>query len=246
MSEFIAEIVGTMLLILIGCGVVANVLLAKTKGNGAGFVLITLAWGLAVYVAVVVAGPYSGAHLNPAVTVGLAVAGKFAWSSVGTYVLAQFIGAALGCILLLMMYWDHFRATEDLDAKLAVFATGPAIRNIFPNLLSEVIGTLVLLLGVLYIAGPTIDGGAIGDAKIGLGSVGALPIALFVVVIGMSLGGTTGYAINPARDLMPRIMHTILPIGDKRDSDWSYSWIPVVGPILGAVAAALLYQMIGS
>lgn len=246
MSEFIAELVGTMLLILLGLGVVANVALDKTKGNGGGVILVTLAWGFAVYVGVVVAGPYSGAHLNPAVTIGLAVAGKFAWSSVLSFVLAQIIGAALGCILLVAMYWDHFQLTTDLNAKLGVFATGAEIRNPIPNLLSEAIGTFVLIMGVLYIAGPTIEGSAVGEAKIGLGSVGALPVALFVVVIGMALGGTTGYAINPTRDLVPRLMHNILPLGEKRDSDWGYAWVPLFGPLLGAIAAALIYGAIGA
>lgn len=245
MSEFIAEIIGTMMLILIGCGVVANVVLEKTKGHGAGFVLITLAWGMAVYVGVVVAGPYSGAHLNPAVTIGLAVAGKFAWGSVLKFVAAQAIGAAIACLLLLGMYYDHFIVTKDHNAKLAVFATSPEIRNPIPNFLSELIGTFVLLLGVFYIAGPSMEGSGLTEVKVGLGSVGALPIALFVVAIGMGLGGTTGYAINPVRDLVPRLMHMLLPIGEKGDSDWAYSWIPLFGPLVGAVAAALLYQAIG-
>lgn len=245
MSAFIAELIGTMLLILLGCGVVANVALDKTKGNGAGVVLVTLAWGLAVYVGVVVAGPYSGAHLNPAVTIGLAVGGKFAWSSVLSYCIAQIIGAAIGAALVVFMYWDHFRATEDHNTKLGVFATGAEIRNPIPNLLSEALGTFVLLIGVFYISDPTINTSLTSDIKIGLGSVGALPIALFVVVIGMALGGTTGYAINPTRDLVPRFMHSILPIGDKRDSDWGYAWVPLFGPLLGAVAAAGVYLTIG-
>lgn len=244
MTPFIAEIIGTMLLILIGNGVVANVVLEKTKGNNGGWLLINLAWGLAVYVGVVVAGPYSSAHLNPAVTIGLAIAGKFAWSSVASYIIAQIIGAAIGCVLLVSMYRDHYLATEDLDAKLATFATGAEIRNAFPNLMSELIGTFVLLMGVLFIAGPelTMAGGEVGN--IGLGSVGALPVALFVVVIGMALGGTTGYAINPVRDLVPRLMHSILPIGNKRDGDWGYAWIPFVGPLLGAAIAAGVYMAV--
>ena len=245
MSAFLAELIGTMLLILLGCGVVANVALDKTKGNGAGVILVTLAWGLAVYVGVVVAGPYSGAHLNPAVTIGLAVGGKFAWSSVLSYCIAQIIGAALGAAMVVFMYWDHFRATEDHNTKLGVFATGAEIRNPIPNLFSEAIGAFVLLLGVFYITDPTIDTSLTSDMKIGLGSVGALPIALFVVVIGMALGGTTGYAINPTRDLVPRFMHSVLPIGDKRDSDWGYAWIPLFGPLLGAVAAAGVFLSIG-
>lgn len=243
MTPFIAEIIGTMLLILIGNGVVANVVLDKTKGNDGGWLLINFAWGLAVYVGVVVAGPTSGAHLNPAVTLGLAIAGKFAWSSVASYLIAQIIGAAIGSILVVSMYRDHYLATKDLDAKLATFATGAEIKNAFPNLMSELVGTFVLLMGVFFIANPdlTMDG---MEAKIGLGSVGALPIALFVTAIGMGLGGTTGYAINPVRDLVPRLMHSILPIGNKRDGDWGYAWIPGVGPLLGAAIAAGLYLAI--
>lgn len=245
MTPFIAELVGTMLLILLGLGVVANVVLSKTKANGAGAILITLAWGLAVYVGVVVAGPYSGAHLNPAVTIGLAIAGKFAWSQVLPFCIAQIIGAAIGAIMVVIMYIDHFKATEDLNLKLGVFATGAEIRNTVPNFLSEAFGTFVLLMGVFYISNPSIDTSLTSDIKIGLGSVGALPIALFVVAVGMSLGGTTGYAINPTRDLIPRLMHNILPIGEKRDSDWGYAWIPLFGPLAGAAAAAGLYLAIG-
>jgi len=219
MTPFIAEVIGTMLLILIGNGVVANVVLDKTKGNDGGWLLINFAWGLAVYVGVVVAGPYSGAHLNPAVTLGLAIAGKVAWSTVIPFIAAQIIGAVIGCILYVAMYRDHYLITKDLDAKLATFATGAEIRNPIPNLLSETLGTFVLLIGVFFIANPELS--IAGEAgKIGLGSVGALPIALFVTVIGMGLGGTTGYAINPVRDLVPRFMHGVLPIGDKRDGDW--------------------------
>ncbi len=243
MTPFIAEIVGTMLLILLGNGVVANCLLKDTLGNNGGWLLINLAWGLAVYVAVVVAGPISGAHLNPAVSVGLAVAGKFAWAKVGPYVLAQFIGAGLGSILVWLTYRDHYKATDDVDAKLGTFATGAVYRNPVFNVMTELIGTFVLVFTALYIAGPTFEASGISEVSFGLGSIGALPIALTVVVIGMSLGGATGYAINPARDLGPRIMHGLLPIGKKRDGDWSYSWVPVVGPILGATIAALLYNV---
>jgi len=245
MTPFIAELLGTMLLILLGLGVVANVVLSKTKGNGSGAVLITLAWGLAVYVGVVVAGPYSGAHLNPAVTIGLAIAGKFAWAKVLPFCIAQIIGAALGATMVAIMYIDHFKATEDLNLKLGVFATGAEIRNVIPNFLSEAFGTFVLLLGVFYISDLNIDTSLASGVKIGLGSVGALPIALFVIAIGMSLGGTTGYAINPTRDLIPRLMHNILPLGEKRDSDWGYAWIPLFGPLTGAAAAAGLFLAIG-
>lgn len=243
MSPFIAELIGTMILILLGNGVVANVVLKDTKGNDAGWIVITLAWGLAVYAGVVIAGPVSEAHLNPAVSIGLAVAGKFAWSKVGMYVLAQMIGACLGSILVWICYRDHYHRTTNVDDKLATFATGPAIRNPFTNFCTELIGTFVLIFCVLYIAGPSFDADNV-NATIGLGSVGALPVALIVIGIGLSLGGPTGYAINPARDLAPRLMHSILPIGNKGGGDWGYAWIPIAGPIAGGVIAALLYTML--
>lgn len=241
MNAFTAEFIGTFLLLLLGEGVVANALLKNTKGNGGGFVMITLAWGLAVYVGVLVAGPYSGAHLNPAVSVGLAAAGKFEWSQVAPYIIAQCLGAAAGAFLNWLFHRDHYLITEDEGAKLATFATTPAEPNVFSNLLSEATGTFVLIFSVLYIVGPSFEADGMEGAIIGLGSLGALPVALVVVVIGMALGGTTGYAINPARDLMPRIMHTILPMGKKGSSYWSYGWIPVAGPIIGAVVAALIF-----
>lgn len=244
MTAFHAEIIGTMILILLGNGVVCNVVLEKTKGNDGGWLLINFAWGLAVFAGVVIAGPYSGAHLNPAVTIGLAATGKFAWANVLPYIVAQAIGAAIGSILLVLMYRDHYFATSDKDAKLATFATAPAIRSWFPSLVSEMLGTFVLVLGALFIIGPELNIASDPEAVIGLGSVGALPIALFVTVIGMGLGGTSGYAINPVRDFVPRLMHQILPIGEKRDSDWAYSWIPIVGPLLGAIQAAGLYLLV--
>jgi glycerol uptake facilitator len=244
MTPFIAELIGTMLLILGGNGVVANVVLEKTKGNNGGWLLINFGWGLAVYVAVVVAGPYSGAHINPAVTLSLAAAGLFEWSQVGAYITAQMIGAAFGAGLVWLTYKDHYFQTEDTDAKLATFSTGPAIRNNFSNIMTEAIATFVLVFVVLYLAGPSFSADNIENGKIGLGSLGALPVALLVIVIGISLGGPTGYAINPARDLAPRIMHSILPMGKKGSGDWSYSWIPVVGPILGGLAAAGLFLIL--
>jgi len=239
MSPFIAELIGTMLLILLGDGVVANVLLNDTKGNNSGWIVITTAWGLAVFVGVTVAGPISGAHLNPAVTIGLAIAGKFAWASVGSYILAQMLGAMLGAFLVWLMYYDHFQKTNDRGFVLAVFCTGPAVRNYLSNILSEIIGAFVLIFVVFYITGAEITP---TKTPIGLGSVGAIPVAFLVWVIGLSLGGTTGYAINPARDLGPRIMHAILPIKSKGTSDWAYAWIPIVGPIVGGSIAALLYM----
>ncbi|SNR46543.1 glycerol uptake facilitator protein [Lutibacter agarilyticus] len=241
MSILVAEILGTMLLILLGNGVVANVVLNGTKGNNSGWIVITTGWALAVFVGVIVAGPYSGAHLNPAVTVALATAGKLSWDLVPEYIAGEMIGAMLGALLVWIFYKDHFKSTEDEGGKLACFSTGPAIKNTFSNLISEIIGTFVLVFVIFYLAGPSLD--ILGDvdarAIIGLGSIGAVPVAFLVWVIGLSLGGTTGYAINPARDLGPRIMHAILPV--KGGSDWGYAWIPVVGPIIGAVIAALLY-----
>ncbi|MGJ8733349.1 MAG: MIP/aquaporin family protein [Cellulophaga sp.] len=237
MTPFIAEIIGTAILILLGGGVVANVVLKNTNGHNSGWIVITTGWALAVYVGVVIAGPYSGAHLNPAVSIGLAIASKFAWSKVPMYILAQFIGAMLGATTVWLTYKNHFDATEDADAKKAVFCTAPAIKNTFTNVFSEVIGTFVLLLTIFYFSDATLTE---SNTTIGLGSVGAIPVAFLVWAIGLSLGGTTGYAINPARDLAPRIVHALLPIKNKAKSDWSYAWIPVVGPILGASLAAFL------
>jgi glycerol uptake facilitator protein len=241
MTAFIAEIIGTMLMILLGNGVVANVVLTGTKGNNSGWIVITTAWAFAVFVGVVVAGPVSGAHLNPIVTLGLALVGKFAWSQVTTYVLAQMIGAMIGAFLVWLSHKDHFAATDDEGGKLACFSTGPAIRNYSSNLISEIIGTFVLIFVIFYLAGPDVSIAVASDAKIGLGSIGALPVAILVWAIGLSLGGTTGYAINPARDLGPRIVHSLLL---KGNSDWSYAWVPIVGPIIGSSLAALSYLML--
>lgn len=238
MTPFMAELIGTMLLILLGDGVVANVLLNDTKGNNSGWIVITTAWGLAVFVGITVAGPYSGAHLNPAVTIGLAIAGKFPWASVMSYITAQMLGAFIGAFLVWLMYFDHFKRTNDPGSVLAVFCTGPAVRNYVSNIASEIIGSFVLIFVVFYVTGAEITP---SKTPIGLGSVGALPVAFLVWVIGLSLGGTTGYAINPARDLGPRIIHAILPIKSKGTSDWAYAWIPVIGPIVGAAIAALIY-----
>jgi glycerol uptake facilitator protein len=242
MSPFTAELVGTALLLLLGNSVVANVVLNDTKGHNSGWMVITTAWALSVYVGVVVAGPYSGAHLNPAVTLGLAVAGKFAWSLVPMYVLAQFVGAAVGAFLVWLLYKDHFDRTHEPLLKLAVFCTGPAIRNHRANFFSEAIGTAVLMLVILFITGAEITD---THTAIGLGSVGALPVALLVWVVGLGMGGTTGYAINPARDLAPRLVHAVLPMRGKGPSEWTYAWIPVVAPLLGAALAALLFVQLG-
>ncbi|RED43826.1 glycerol uptake facilitator protein [Winogradskyella eximia] len=236
MTPFIAEIIGTAILILLGGGVVANVVLNKTIGNNSGWIVITTGWALAVYVAVVIAGPYSGAHINPAVTVAVAIAGKFPWADVPMYVLAQMIGAMIGSSAVWVTYKSHFEETEDADSKKAVFCTAPAIRNTFSNFFSEMIGTFVLIFTIFYFTNASITD---TETMIGLGSLGALPVAFLVWSIGLSLGGTTGYAINPARDLGPRIMHAILPIKNKAKSDWSYAWIPVLGPLVGGAIAAL-------
>ena len=241
MTPFLAELIGTALLILLGDGVVANVVLNDTKGKDSGWIVITTAWAMAVFVGVVVAGPYSGAHLNPAVTIGLAIAGKFAWTAVLPYICAQMAGACIGAFLVWVMYYDHFQRTNKPDLVLAVFCTGPAVRNYISNIASEIIGAFVLVFTVFYISGAEI---VPTKTPVGLGSVGALPVAFLVWVIGLSLGGTTGYAINPARDLAPRFMHAILPIKSKGSSDWTYSWIPVIGPIAGAALAALLYTQL--
>ncbi|MCL1676134.1 MIP/aquaporin family protein [Elizabethkingia meningoseptica] len=240
MTPFIAEIIGTMLLILLGNGVVANVVLKDTKGNNSGWIVITTAWALAVFVGVTVAGPVSGAHLNPAVTIGLAVAKKFSWDLVPSYIAAQMIGAMAGAFLVWLFHKDHFAITEDEGGKLACFSTIPAISKPVSNLISEIIGTFVLVFVVFYISDAHISVAGDPSAKIGLGTVGALPVAFLVWAIGLSLGGTTGYAINPARDLGPRIMHAILPV--KGSSQWSYAWIPITGPVIGAVIAALLFN----
>jgi glycerol uptake facilitator protein len=238
MSEFASELIGTMFLILLGNGVVANVVLTGTKGHNSGWIVITTAWALAVFVGVVIAAPFSGAHLNPAVTIALAIAEKFSWTKVPLYLLAQLLGAMIGSGLVWLIYKDHYEITESADAKLATFCTGPAIRKTSSNLISEIIGTFVLIFVIFYFTN-----GEMGKDKtpIGLGSLGAIPVAFLVWAIGLGLGGTTGYAINPVRDLGPRMMHAILPIPGKRDSDWGYAWIPVIGPIIGASLAALAF-----
>ena len=226
--------IGTAFLILLGDGVVANVVLNKTKGNNSGWIVITFGWGIAVFVGVYISAAHSGAHLNPAVTIALAVAEKFEWAKVPVYIAGQFAGAMTGAFLVWVTYKKHFDETTDADAKLAVFCNSPAIPNIFFNMATEIIGTFALVFGILFITG----------ADVKLGSLDALPVALLVLGIGLSLGGPTGYAINPARDLGPRIIHAILPIKNKRDSDWKYSWIPVIGPVIGGVLAALLFKML--
>ncbi len=230
MQEFIAEIIGTMFLIIFGGGVVAGVLLHKSKAQNGGWIVITMAWGIGVAVAVYLVGGISGAHLNPALTVALASIGEFPWKEVPAYILAQMIGGFLGGVVVWLHYLPHWSASEDQAAKLAVFSTAPAIRSYKANLLSEIIGTFVLVVGILGIGANKFTDG-----------LNPLIVGFLIIAIGLSLGGTTGYAINPARDLGPRIAHFLLPIAGKGDSDWSYSWVPVVGPIIGGLLGALFY-----
>ena len=233
MTPFFSELTGTTLLIILGDGVVANVILNKTFGHNSGWIVITFGWAIAVFVGVFVATS-SGAHLNPAVTLAFAALGKFDLANVPIYIAAQLLGAMLGSTLVWLAYRRHFEATDDPGTKLGVFCTGPAIRSTGDNLFSEILGTFVLILGVLFLTAP----------KNSLGGLDALPVALLVLGIGLSLGGTSGYAINPARDLGPRIMHSILPIKGKGSSNWRYSWIPVVGPVIGCLLAALCFGVL--
>tara|TARA_B100000401_G_C52741702_1_gene688710 strand:- start:439 stop:1176 length:738 start_codon:yes stop_codon:yes gene_type:complete len=244
MHPYLAEFIGTSILLLLGAGVVANVSLKKTNAeNQDSWILITSAWGFAVFVAVFISTQYSGAHLNPAVTIGLAVAMKFSWSLVPQYLIAQLTGAMFGSWLAYLTYIDHYRETKDEDTVRSTFCTGPAIKNYKNNLFSEIIGTFVLVFGVLFIVGPNINIDGYNVENFGLGSIDALPVGILVWVIGLALGGTTGYAINPARDLGPRIIHQLIPRKNKK-TEWGYSWIPVVGPSIGGVLAGLIYIMI--
>jgi len=231
MNAYVAELVGTAFLILLGDGVVANVLLKKSKGIGGGWIVITFGWAIAVFVGVYMTASFSGAHLNPAVTVGLAVAGKFSWAQVVPYIVAQIIGAMIGAFLSWLTYKKHYDEQNDPELVLMTFCTAPAIRSLVHNAITETVGTFVLIFGVLYIA----------KGDVGLGALDALPVAFLVLGIGLSLGGPTGYAINPARDLGPRIVHALLPIPGKGSSDWKYSWVPFLSPFVGAVLAAWLY-----
>ncbi len=236
MSPFLAELMGTALLILLGDGVVANVVLKQTKGNGGGLIAITTGWAFAVAISVYAFGNFSGGHFNPAVSVAMASIGKLAWADVPTYIAAQFIGAIIGATLVWLAYLPHWSVTESKADKLGVFSTAPAIRGTVGNLISEVIGTMVLVLGALAISHH------FNNDKGWAGGAGPMLVGVIVWSIGLSLGGPTGYAINPARDLGPRIAHAILPISGKGGNDWGYSWIPVIGPIIGGILAALLFQ----
>lgn len=245
MNVYLAEFIGTALMILLGNGVVANVVLKGTKGNNSGWIVITTAWALAVFVGVVVAGPYSGAHLNPIVSLGLAIAHKFDWALVPGYAASQIAGAMTGSFLVWLIYKDHFDATDDQGLKAAPFATAPAIRNNVSNLVSEIIGTFVLIFVIFYFTNASM-GTKEETTPVGLGSLGAIPVSFLVWVIGLALGGTTGYAINPARDLGPRIVHALIPMKGKGGSGWDYSWIPIVGPIIGSSLAAFLFLFLSS
>jgi glycerol uptake facilitator protein len=233
MNAFFAEFFGTAMILVFGGGVVANVVLNQTKGNNSGWIVITFGWAAGVFTGVSIAAPYSGAHLNPAVTLALVMAHKFSPALMPEYILAQTLGAMFGAFLVWLAYKKHFDVTEDADSKLAIFCTSPSIRSYFYNVITEAIGTFVLSFAVLYMAEPAV----------GLGSINALPVAIVVLGLGLSLGGPTGYAINPARDLGPRIMHYLLPIPFKRNSDWKYSWVPILGPMVGAALAAVVFVL---
>ena len=234
MTPFLGELIGTFILVLLGNGVVANVVLNQSKGNNAGWLTIAAGWGIALFVAVYAVAASSGAHLNPAVSIGLAAAGKFAWGDVPVYALGQMLGAMLGALMVWITYRQHFDATTDPDMQLAAFRTGPAIRSPFHNMVTEAVGTFMLVFGVMMIVSP----------QASLGALDALPVALLLFGIGLSLGGPTGFAVNPARDLGPRMMHAILPMTNKRDSDWGYAYVPVVGGIIGGLIAAAVYSLL--
>jgi glycerol uptake facilitator protein len=247
MNAYLAEFIGTALLVLFGNGVVANVVLARTKGHGGGWIVITAGWAFGVFVGAFCAAPYSGAHLNPAVTLAMACGGKLAASKVAGYVGAQMLGGFFGGSLVYAFYREHFKATDDADGKLACFCTAPNIRRWGQSLFCEVLGTFVLILPIFLMTDPVVKlpgAAGVAEAPVGLGTLGLIPVALLVFGIGLSLGGTTGYAINPARDLGPRLAHAILPIPGKRDSDWSYAWVPVIGPLMGGLLAVLVHQLI--
>lgn len=238
MEQYIFEFLGTLALVLFGDGVCAAVTLEKSKAKGAGWVVVTLGWGFAVMIGVLIAGPVSGAHLNPAVTLGLAAAGKFAWALVPGYIIAQMLGGFVGAVLVYVFYKDHYKATADQpDAILGTFCTMPAIWNPWRNFLSELIATAVLVFVILAL-------GTEGNTPVGAGALGAFPVTCVIMALGMSLGATTGYAMNPARDLSPRLAHAVLPIKGKRDSGWAYSWVPVCGPLAGGVVASALYILV--
>ena len=247
MNPYVAEFIGTALLVLFGNGVVANVVLARTKGNNSGWIVITAGWGLAVFIGAFCAAPFSGAHLNPAVTLAMTLAGKLKISKVAGYLVAQMLGGIAGGSLVFLFYREHFKASDDASGKLACFCTAPNIRNIPQAFFCELLGTFCLILPIFLMTDVNFKwpvGTEQTHVVVGLGSLGLIPVAMLVFAIGLSLGGTTGYAINPARDLGPRLAHAFLPVPGKRDSDWSYAWVPVVGPLVGAALAAGLQSLL--
>ncbi len=239
------ELVGTAILVLLGDAIVANHLLERTKGNGTGWLSITAGWGLAVFVAVYCVASVSGAHLNPAVTLGLNLVGLFPSNQVAPYILAQCLGGFLGAVLMWLVYLPHWGRTESAASKLACFCTAPAIRAPLANVLAEIVATAMLVFGILCLKDAQLNMQDGSVVKVSLGAVGVLPVGLLVFAIGLCLGGPTGYAINPARDLAPRIAHALLPIAGKGGSDWGYSWIPVAGPVIGGLLGAWIFQALG-
>jgi len=233
MSTFLAELLGTATLVLFGDGVVAGVALNKSKAKDGGWIVVTMAWAMGVAVAAWIFGPISGGHFNPALTIALAAIGNFSWSLVPSYIAGQMLGGILGAVIVWLAYLAHWKETDNKATKLGVFCTAPAIRNVGANLITEIIGTFLLVFGIL----------GLGQIKMADG-FGPFTVGILILILGLSYGGPTGYAINPARDLGPRIAHAILPIAGKGDSDWGYSWIPVVGPIIGALLGGLLFTLV--
>jgi glycerol uptake facilitator protein len=248
MSPYLAEFIGTAILVIFGNGVVANVVLSRTKGNQSGWIVITAGWALAVFLGVFCSQPFSGGHLNPAVTIAMAAAGKLELGKVTGYIIAQLLGGIAGGAMVFLYYREHFKVSDDANGKLACFATAPNIRNLKQAFLCEVIGTFLLILPVFLMTDVTlkfpIASGSPQEVTVGLGTLGAIPVGLLVFGIGLSLGGTTGYAINPARDFGPRLAHALLPVPGKRDSDWGYAWVPVLAPVVGGLLAAWVNSLL--
>ena len=245
MNSIFAELIGTFIMMSLGLGVVANLNLKNTyaSNEGSKWMLLTSAWGFAVFFGIIVAGQFSGGHLNPAVTVGLAVANKFEWSQVPSYIFAQFLGAMAGAIAAYVFYRDHIKLTQDEKVIKGCFSTGPAIRNTTSNFISECLGTFILVFLIFFVATPILTIEGLENIQYGIGSMDAFPVGVLVWLIGMALGGTTGYAINPARDLGPRIIYTLMR-GKKAKPDWSYAWIPVLAPIVGGLFAGVVYKFL--
>lgn len=248
MSPYLAEFIGTAILVMFGNGVVANVVLSRTKGNQSGWIVVTAGWGLAVFLGVFCSQPFSGGHLNPAVTIAMAAAGKLPAAKVLGYIIAQLLGGMAGGAMVFFYYREHFKVSEDANLKLACFATAPNIRKLGQAFFCEAAGTFMLILPVFLMTDVTLKlpvlSGSPQEVTVGLGTLGAIPVGLLVFGIGLSLGGTTGYAINPARDLGPRLVHALLPVPGKRDSDWNYAWVPVIGPVVGGLLAAFVNSIL--